>query len=86
MAFKAESDDKRESLSYKLKKLLELEAKAVICSDEYIKEKGFVSPKELLERADIVVIAAPHKAYRNLDYHGKILVDIWNEVPRNGEK
>ena len=43
MAFKAESDDKRDSLSYKLKKLLEVEALEVLCTDPYISEPAFVS-------------------------------------------
>ena len=33
MAFKAESDDIRDSLSYKLKKLLEVQAREVLCTD-----------------------------------------------------
>ena len=36
MGFKAESDDKRDSLSYKLKKLLEVEALEVLCTDPYV--------------------------------------------------
>ncbi len=36
MAFKAESDDQRDSLSYKLKKLLEVEALEVLCTDPYV--------------------------------------------------
>ncbi len=43
MAFKAESDDKRDSLSYKLKKLLEVEALEVLCTDPYIHDEGFVT-------------------------------------------
>src|SRR2546422_6494733 len=33
MAFKADSDDCRDSLSYKLKKVLEVEAREVLCTD-----------------------------------------------------
>ena len=40
MAFKANNDDKRESLSYKLRNILDIEAKKVICSDVYIREDG----------------------------------------------
>ena len=36
MGFKAESDDKRDSLSYKLKKLLSVEALEVLCTDPYV--------------------------------------------------
>ena len=38
MAFKAESDDPRFSLSYKLKKILMFRAKAVLTTDPYVKE------------------------------------------------
>ena len=39
MAFKADSDDKRQSLAYKLRKLLELEAEEVLCTDAYIQRR-----------------------------------------------
>ncbi len=80
MAFKAESDDRRQSLSYKLKKLLQVEAKEVLCSDVFIHEPGFVSEADLLSQCDIVIIGAPHKRYRDIDYSGVILVDVWNMV------
>lgn len=85
MAFKAESDDRRESLSYKLKKILRVEAMEVLCSDEYIVDDRFVSASELVENSDIIIIGAPHKAYATLDYKGKIVVDIWN-LTRTGRE
>ena len=78
MAFKADSDDKRESLSYKLRKILVLEAAGVLCSDPYIQEQGFVESEELVKRSDIILLAAPHSSYRQLDTKGKPLVDVWN--------
>jgi UDP-N-acetyl-D-mannosaminuronic acid dehydrogenase len=45
MAFKAESDDHRDSLSYKLKKLLALQAKRVLCTDPYVRDPK-LSPLE----------------------------------------
>jgi UDP-N-acetyl-D-mannosaminuronic acid dehydrogenase len=79
MAFKANSDDKRESLSYKLRKILRFEAKDVLCSDPYIKDEGFVSVEDLVHRSDIVLLGAPHTEYANLSIPGdKIVVDIWN--------
>ena len=45
MAFKADIDDARDSLSYKLKSLLELEARTVLCSDPYVQQSGLVRPK-----------------------------------------
>ncbi|MBW7957509.1 MAG: nucleotide sugar dehydrogenase [Deltaproteobacteria bacterium] len=84
MAFKANNDDKRESLSYKLKKILEVEAKEVVCSDVYIKEDGFVSVDELLRRSDIVILGTPHSEYKGLEISGRMLVDIWNFFGRGG--
>ena len=39
MAFKAESDDIRSSLSYKLKRLLRFKAGAVLCTDPYVTDR-----------------------------------------------
>jgi UDP-N-acetyl-D-mannosaminuronic acid dehydrogenase len=78
LAFKAEVDDPRDSLSLKLKSLFELDARAVLCSDPYVSEPGLVAPQELIERSDIVVIATPHKIYKQLDYGEKHVVDVWN--------
>lgn len=79
MAFKANSDDKRESLSYKLRKVLAFESKKVLCSDVYIAEAGFVPADELVERCDVVILGAPHREYRDLTIpDGKVVVDVWN--------
>jgi UDP-N-acetyl-D-mannosaminuronic acid dehydrogenase len=85
MAFKANNDDKRESLSYKLKKILEIEAKKVLCSDVYIHEDGFVSSDSLVKDGDIIILATPHREYSDLiiDDH-KVLVDIWNFYGKGG--
>jgi UDP-N-acetyl-D-mannosaminuronic acid dehydrogenase len=84
MAFKGNSDDRRESLSYKLKKILEIEAKKVLCSDIYIKESEFVSATTLIRDADIIILAAPHKGYSELKIKNKIVVDIWNFWGKGG--
>lgn len=79
MAFKANSDDKRESLSYKLRKILQYEARAVLCSDVHIEEPGFVGMDELIARSDVIFLGAPHDEYRSAKIpDGKIVVDIWN--------
>jgi UDP-N-acetyl-D-mannosaminuronic acid dehydrogenase len=79
MAFKANSDDKRESLSYKLRKVLAFESRRVICSDVYIDEPDFVSTSDLVSQSDVIVLGAPHKEYRDLTIPaGKVVVDIWN--------
>ena len=78
MAFKAESDDIRESLSFKLRKILEVEVKEVICSDILVQHEGLVSEQILIERSDVIIIGAPHQRYKTLDYQGKFVFDIWN--------
>lgn len=83
MAFKAENDDPRESLSYELKKILEIECKNVFCSDEYIKNKKFVSVEKLIKNSDIIIIGVPHKKYASINknlFRGKIVIDIWNVI------
>ena len=79
MAFKADSDDPRESLSYKLRKVLEYEAAEVLCTDVYIKDPAFYPLDEVLDRSDILIVGAPHREYRGLKLpEGKPVVDIWN--------
>lgn len=84
MSFKAGSDDPRESLSYKLKKRLEIEAKDVLCTDSHMRDSSLVSTEEILEKADIIIVAAPHKEYKNLNLTGLKVVDIWNLYNKGG--
>lgn len=85
MAFKANSDDERDSLSFKLKRLLEIEAKAVYFTDVYIKRDYFISAEELVKICDIIIVAAPHEDYRSLNIsEDKLLVDIWNFYNKGG--
>jgi UDP-N-acetyl-D-mannosaminuronic acid dehydrogenase len=80
MAFKSDSDDIRESLSYKLKNALSIEAGQVICSDPLVKDDKFVSVDVLIEKSDIIILGAPHSEYKKLklDPTSKVIVDIWN--------
>jgi UDP-N-acetyl-D-mannosaminuronic acid dehydrogenase len=79
MAFKAESDDPRSSLSYKLKKLLTFRAKNVLTTDPYVTTDPSLLPlDEVISRSDILVLCAPHRAYQDLDLSDKVVVDIWN--------
>jgi UDP-N-acetyl-D-mannosaminuronic acid dehydrogenase len=82
MAFKGESDDKRESLSYKLRKLLMVEAKEVLCTDPYVVDSKLVPLGEALRRADVIILGAPHAAYRDLPLSSdKVVVDVWGFWP-----
>jgi UDP-N-acetyl-D-mannosaminuronic acid dehydrogenase len=79
MAFKGESDDPRESLSYKLRKVLLYESAVCLCSDEYIADPAFLPKDEVVREADLLFIGAPHSAYRNLEIPDrKPVIDIWN--------
>jgi UDP-N-acetyl-D-mannosaminuronic acid dehydrogenase len=78
MAFKAGSDDIRSSLSYKLKRILEFKAGAVLCSDPYVTVDPHLLPlEEVIARSDLLVIGAPHPDYRGL-VTGKPAADIWD--------
>lgn len=76
MTFNKDIDDFRSSLSFKLRNLLELEAKQVLCSDYILSEAAFVDTETLIQRADVVVVATPHSEYRNL-HITKPTIDIW---------
>ena len=79
MSFKADNDDDiRDSLSFKLRKILEYEDSKVICTEEYIEDIRFL-PKELvMEQADILVIGTPHKAYSDMLVDAeKPIINVW---------
>jgi len=85
MAFKANSDDERDSLSFKLRKLLEISSGKVYCSDPYVKRDYFIGAEKLVKLSDIIILATPHDVYRTLVIpRSKILVDIWNFFNRAG--
>jgi UDP-N-acetyl-D-mannosaminuronic acid dehydrogenase len=81
MAFKGGSDDSRESLAYKLRKILLLKANETLCTDPYIADERFLPLAEVLDRADLLVIAAPHPQYRDLETT-KPVADMWGIAGR----
>jgi len=85
MAFKAESDDTRSSLSYKLKRLLRFRAARVLCTDPYVVTDQELWPLDtVLAESDLLVIATPHEAYAGIQLDIPI-IDIWNLLGR-GER
>lgn len=84
MAFKGDNDDPRESLSYKLKKELEIEAKEVLCNDPYINDPRFVPLEEIKKKADIIIVATPHSIYKKIDWGKKTVIDMWNFYEKGG--
>jgi UDP-N-acetyl-D-mannosaminuronic acid dehydrogenase len=78
MAFKGGSDDTRSSLSYKLKRILKFKAAEVLCTDPRVTtDASLVSLEEVLEKADLLIIGAPHPEYRDLNPAVPV-ADIWN--------
>ena len=77
MAFKGESDDIRDSLSYKLKRILQLKAKKVLCTDPHVTlDSSLVPLDEVLGQASLLIIGAPHKDYAALPVQTPV-IDIW---------
>ncbi|MBR2365113.1 MAG: nucleotide sugar dehydrogenase [Lentisphaeria bacterium] len=64
MTFKANNDDIRESLSFKIRKLLEQKMAFVLPSDPYLKET--LPLEKALEEAEGIIIGTPHDAYKEL--------------------
>ena len=78
MAFKAESDDVRSSLSYKLKRILEFRSKEVLTTDPYATSDQHLLPiSEVLERSDLIIIGAPHAIYQTMAFNQPV-IDVWN--------
>src|SRR5438105_11695192 len=77
MAFKGESDDPRTSLSYKLKKLAAFKGARVLCTDPFVPDPDLTSLPEVVKHSDVLIIAAPHQAYKQLDTNSHEVVDIW---------
>ncbi|MBR5548704.1 MAG: nucleotide sugar dehydrogenase [Kiritimatiellae bacterium] len=74
LAFKADNDDIRESLSFKVKKLLEMKMAEVLVTDEFV--PGTMPLRKFLKDVDGVILGVPHSAYRKLKVK-KPFVDCW---------
>ena len=78
MAFKAESDDPRASLSYKFKNALTSHARAVLTTDPLVTTDPNLLPlDEVIARSDLLILCTPHRCYKDADLKGKPVVDIW---------
>ena len=84
LTFKSETDDIRDSLSMKLIRILKLKKIKTLQSDEFYKNKKNIDKKELVKRADIIILSTPHKAYKKLKIKkNKILIDVWGLIGKN---
>lgn len=81
MAFKADSDDIRDSLSFKLAKILRFHGAIVVCSDEYVGDPSFTTKEELVATCPVVIVGVPHASYRELAVPADtVLIDLWGVI------
>jgi UDP-N-acetyl-D-mannosaminuronic acid dehydrogenase len=73
MAFKPNSDDARSSLSYKLRKVLLLECRKVLCTDPYVPDPELTPLAEVLDKADLLVVGTPHDCYRGMSFRQPVI-------------
>ncbi|MFN8392661.1 MAG: nucleotide sugar dehydrogenase [Bdellovibrionota bacterium] len=78
MAFKADNDDIRESLSFRIKKGLEFHGASVLCHDPFLSDSTEIS--EISARADVVILGTPHSAYKSFSLN-KPMIDVWGFFP-----
>ncbi len=90
LAFKANIDDMRESLAFKVNKALERERAKVFLHDPLINEYNS-NIKDILKDADFVFVATNHTYYKNLNIEeikslvskNCIICDVWNVFKTN---
>lgn len=90
LAFKAEIDDIRESLAFKVKKALERERSKVYLHDPYV--PGYQNDiDEVLKDANLIFLATNHAYYRKLEFNkvkklvskNCVICDVWNVFKTN---
>ena len=74
LAFKADNDDIRESLSFKVKKLLEMKMAEALVTDEFV--PGTMPLGKFVREAEGVILGVPHSAYKRLRLK-QPFVDCW---------
>lgn len=83
MAFKAETDDIRDSLAIKLIKYLKQKKIKYKYSDPYYKDQNILTENQLIKKSDIIIVTVPHKKYKKIKIpKNKKVIDIWNILPR----
>ena len=54
----------------------------MLYSDEFAQDPTFVSKEKLVDSCEVVIIGAPHSAYRELKIPAHVeLVDLWGIIP-----
>jgi UDP-N-acetyl-D-mannosaminuronic acid dehydrogenase len=82
MAFKANTDESRDSLCYKLRDLLASHARTVLCTDPYIADSSFYPLDMVLQESDVLILGTPHSLYQDVRISpDKTFVDCWGFWP-----
>lgn len=79
MTFKANNDDVRESLSFKVKKGLEFKGASVLFHDPYLKDSAPL--EQVVQESEALVICTPHREYQTLRCV-KPVIDVWGMLSR----
>jgi len=90
LAFKAEIDDIRESLAFKVKKALERERAKVFLHDPFVSQYQ-TNLEDSLKGADLIFIATNHSFYKKMDItkikklvsKNCVICDVWNVFKTN---
>ena len=78
MSFKANSDDIRASLSYKLKKQLKFKVKNVYTHDPHVKnDKELISINNIIKKSKVLILCVPHDYYKKINFKKKPIIDVW---------
>ncbi|MDP6526449.1 MAG: nucleotide sugar dehydrogenase [Kiritimatiellia bacterium] len=78
MAFKADIDDTRASLSYKLKNMLTVRARKVLTTDPYVKDDpGLINLDQVIAQSDLLFLCVPHSQYKDLIVGETPVIDVW---------
>jgi UDP-N-acetyl-D-mannosaminuronic acid dehydrogenase len=79
MAFKADIDDPRDSLSYRLAKILQFRGAELYLHDPFIDDSRFSPLETVLAQSEVIFVAVPHSAYKGLALPASThRVDLWN--------
>ncbi len=81
MAFKPNCDDARSSLSYKLRKVLLMECRRVLCTDPEVPDPELTPLAEVLDQADLIIVGTPHDCYKDLTFHQPV-IDITGTIKK----
>ena len=54
----------------------------MLCTDPYVQDPELRPMDEVVNESEILIIGAPHHAYRTLQLNGREIVDIWDCLGR----